>query len=222
MRPLIRAVFTLLLLLVFALVAVVGMTHRDTNRFAYLFTKPDGSTCETPCLLGVEALDLPFETIDRSLRSHPALQQARRDVLDQNTVRYSTSDFYVALTDFKDRRAIAIVFFTERQGKPLNLTLSDLLMLVGAPYSIYIQPSGYAADDCAFFEFRVKERIYQVATTPRIKTDTDVCPNFNQEIRGMSFDELELSADMKMTKWLGFATYRYYANEFEQSPKGAK
>ncbi len=221
MKRLIRLIFALALGLSVLIAAIIGLTHQDANRFAYLFTRPDGSRCQSACLLGVEPLTMTFKQADAILQKHPSLKQAHREFLDRTrtTLRYLTSDFYVLLNNVDGHSSMRIVFYTERVGQSPRIVFPDLLILMGVPYGTYIQPSGYAYDDCAYFEFRYKNSTYHIATTAHTKGDTNICPGLNQAIKGISFDDSELPDSMKMTRWLGFAPYKYYADEFETLTK---
>ena len=62
MRALIRSMFILIVVLSVLLMVIIGVTYRDTNHFAYLFTNPDGSKCMTPCLMGSKESTYKFES----------------------------------------------------------------------------------------------------------------------------------------------------------------
>ncbi len=51
-----------------------GNGGRDTSRFSLLFTNPDGSPCQRPCLVGVRTEGMTFDQVRSVLDSHPVLQ----------------------------------------------------------------------------------------------------------------------------------------------------
>jgi hypothetical protein len=70
----IRAVGLLLLLLIGLIVPIRGSGIIAKARLEYLFTNPDGTPCDKPCLLGIKPRGTPFRTATGILRRHPMLK----------------------------------------------------------------------------------------------------------------------------------------------------
>ena len=221
MRFIIRSTFALTLVLSLALAIIVVVTHRGANHLAVLFTRPDGSPCAS-CLLGVEPDTMTFDEAENILRVHPVLKGAERKILDAATTRYYASDFYVELNNIENHLSTNVVFYTEHERYFREYLMTDLIQVMGAPTGVYIQPSGYAYDDCSFFEFHFKNRSYLVGTTGHEKGFSKICPSFDQAIKGISLDYSPLPDTMRMTKWIGFAPYQHYADEFDKLPTEMK
>lgn len=91
MWSLIRTIFILSLGLSLSLVAIIGLTYHDTNRLTYLFTNPDGSPCETPCLFGIEPNAIAWKDLDKALSQTLIVREANRRTADDMSVSYFNS-----------------------------------------------------------------------------------------------------------------------------------
>lgn len=127
-----RSIFALTLILIIGLVTIIGLTYRNTNRFTYLFTRPNGTICETPCLFGADPIAMTIEQVDQVFSVSVTLKQA---TIQRNgkthTVYYTTDGLAVAVfpSSFQNDSIELSVKFSPKD-RP---TLGALLVLLGAP-----------------------------------------------------------------------------------------
>ena len=114
--------------------------------FSALFTYPDGSLCESPCLLGVRPGHTSHEDAIALLRSHP-LTRHMRQTTDQSGVDYFGGESItisvapdVSWITFHDYRPTFHV--TPTPVIPRG-TLSDVILLFGAPDSVQLSNGLY-------------------------------------------------------------------------------
>jgi hypothetical protein len=178
MHTLIRNICILTSALSVLLAAIIGATYRDTNRFTYLFTKPDGGKCETPCILGVELAKQTFEEADLLLSNHPALRGAERKLEENSLIVYKTSIVQAYLqkrqvrtspTDSYVYTLLEIKFVADIPS------LSDIMVDVGKP--IGYRDGGDGLFACRLIELYMKTGTYALSTN-----ENDTCLRINQRI----------------------------------------
>jgi hypothetical protein len=162
MRVLIRGVCIATLLLSVLLVVIIGTTYRDTNRFAYLFTKPDGSKCATPCLFGADPATMTFGQIEGILSASPILKRSEQDT--RRAPRWASSTEAVLLTSNRiSEESYTVSFYTDDAP-----TLGELLLLLGAPEQVAIIRTMTGSTNpqivCGSLNFLMQGRIFDFYT----------------------------------------------------------
>lgn len=163
MFRLFRLVSFLMLVLVIGLVAIIGLSYRNTNRFAYLFTRSDGSRCTVPCLLGADPASMTFEQVDETVAGSPVLKGATKNAdMQMPMVVYTTGNLRI-VTGSDESTFVSLELSSDYP------TLGELLMLLGKPKRVYLSkiPPGFHGDPnspCETVNLFVQER--QVILTP--------------------------------------------------------
>lgn len=186
MVGLLRTVSFLILLLVVGLVAIIGLTYRNTNRFASLFAQPDGTTCETPCLFGLDRTTLTFEQAEQAVAALPALAHAERtETQHPHFVAYESSQLEVRIEQSDlSQTVILIVIFPLNAPTP---SIGSLVTLLGKPERIALQRD-----------------VDGSPSAQRIRTSTLILPNcagINLLIRGQWIGLSSSSKGDCLTHW---------------------
>lgn len=154
MLRLLRLISLLTLVLITGLVAIIGLTYRNTNRFSYLFTRSDGRECATSCILGVVPAHLTPSETDQTLVASPVLKHATKKLGDQpDSLIYSIDgvDVSVSLSQFVQ---IEVAFSNDFP------TLGELLVLLGKPsaISIYTQFTNINMAACDGLDLMIQDQ----------------------------------------------------------------
>ena len=217
MRRLISIGLALALSLSVLLGEIIGATYRDTNRFAYLFTKPDGTRCLSACLLGVELENMTFEEADLTLRSHPFYISSNLET----TYRYA--DSYEGMATYENTKLaqLEINFYAQADESHADNsfntvaarfytnapTLSEIMLSLGQPSSVYMSTQETFLR-CSLMNFVRGRFIYSVYLHP----DSHDCFSPNQRVEVIYLNIHKPSYDK--WDWLGFAPAGYYIREY--------
>jgi hypothetical protein len=208
MKALIRHVFILMLLLCVIMAAIIGATYRDTNRFAYLFTNPDGSRCKRPCILGVTpGKHLLYVDANKILQSHPAVSfKTEPDELSlaQNGKFSNMNASLFIHNDNEFTWSISMTIWDD------SLSIGELLNYVGRPLNVELVKTPWGNP------YSLKMNI-GVADNMQYDVGIDMYPD---DLFGMSAKVIWLTLhaspfEIKAT-WTGFATYDAYFNRRKQ------
>ncbi len=142
---------TLALVLGFATLMVLIRTTRQAPSplVATLFTNPDGTACQQPCLLGIQA-ETPYEETFALLKRHPFTRQLNvRYGPGAHELLYRGAESSVTLSGPDGRLVppltVSADFRPAPSGKELDATvpgvrLGEIVILLGQPEAVVIDP----------------------------------------------------------------------------------
>jgi hypothetical protein len=210
MIRLFRAVSLLMLILISGLVAIIGLTYRNTSRFAYLFSHPDGTRCETPCVFGADLVTMSVEQMDKILGTAPALKQATREWSQMPYVYYQSKEAAVNVSD----AYIGIKFLSS------YTTLGELVTLLGKPEQLRLFRHSMNPDDdlitCANFTFISQERAIMLYPD----NEPEHCLSYHQPISVIEFYPSDPDHQRNFVPWYGFNTDEFYEMLMLQMTQG--
>lgn len=224
MRVLIRTISMLSLVLSVVLAAIIGLTYRDTSRFTYLFLRPDGSKCQTPCLLGVDLEKMAFEEADQNIHNHPFFALSRLNTMFRYLDEYTGAATYENVTmaqveiNFYAGNLLADYGYVDKSYNEVAArfyknapTLSDLMLALGKPDGLYMMSDGKTIS-CSPLYF-IKGKILYTVFVNRNFVD---CFHPAQTIEVIYLNMYKSSYDM--LPWIGFAPYQRYLAEYQPRP----
>jgi len=195
MIRLFRVVSLLMFILVAGLMAIIGLTYRNTNRFAYLFTNPDGTRCESPCLFGADPFAMSVEQMDKMLSLSPIVKHSSKvDALVEVRFIHEYEQVQVTLS----QRTGAQAEFNLASDFP---TWSELLVLMGKPERIALNT--YMPVDkvyCVSILLLIQGRL--VILFPQV--ETDVCMSPSQKIARIILSPTIPDYMKRYAVWQGF------------------
>jgi hypothetical protein len=219
MRLLLRVILFLTFSLCLALAAIAGATQRDSNHWAFLFRKPDGSQCETTCLLGVDLETMTFEEADLNIRNHPFLAFLKPDKIYKNKDRDSADARYgsnedaasVMVNFFEDGpffynkadSEILILFHTDAP------TVAEIIQILGRPSGVYIDSLEGEAYWCNSLYFARNGMVYQ------INVDNRPAKCFSPSQKIMSISLTVYKPNPEELTWIGFAPFERYFESYQ-------
>lgn len=211
----------------------IGAAQPVPPMLSVLFTNPDGSPCERPCMFGVRPGKMTRAEAEAILKSHPALRNLRFQTGNGNTFTYLVGDtitvalhydvsFIGAIFEVSPLRGLPAVSATLRQ----RASLGDTVTILGAPDYLQADGPGYNYSRngivIAYYLSGQMQAIYKRTPGLSINADSPLIdlivyaapPN----IQGRDF-----GIDMIPVPWRGFsAVSRYprvpYADPLASSP----
>lgn len=209
MLRLLRLVFVLTLVLVVGLVAIISLTYRNTNRFAYLFTNPDGTRCETPCLFGADPINMRLEQVDKIWLASPVLLLARRAESTAPAIAYWSDHIHAGAGGSSEVHTS--VYLTSD-----SLTLGELFVLFGKPQRILFIRRNLESEIpnqiCDMSIFFIEGRMVELHPQKQAN-----CMSPYQKVSGFSLkmpDPLYLKLSVL---WGGFNTDDFYETMLKQT-----
>jgi hypothetical protein len=139
-----RLVWIILMLIVF-FAAVIGVALKlgsvhgtSTEAFSVMFTKPDGTTCETPCLFGVRPQRSTAQEATTLLETHPFIHNVlgltAKDVKQLgNGFIIGGNNAVIEVELLANTDKVDYIFYAYDNHE---FTLGQLLVLLGEPPSI--------------------------------------------------------------------------------------
>ena len=153
--------WTLALLLMFgaAVGAIRLVSGLQTGSFTLLFTQPDGSACERPCLLGVRPGDTTFDAAIALLKTHPVTRDLEFKVINYRMNLFNGRGLTVIVlkTPGGNVASIGVQFFPSKffpssspseESRPASPVQSesfgDVVAFLGPPSAVYSTSSNDA------------------------------------------------------------------------------
>jgi hypothetical protein len=140
----VRRVLTLIILFTWAICSTRLVGSAKPLPFSLLFTNPDGSPCDSPCLLGVRPGYTTHQDAMVILQSHPLTRHLRRTTdthgIDSFVGEYITISLppdvtWISIVDYRPTFDV-----TPASAMPRG-TLADIILLFGAPDKLGITRS---------------------------------------------------------------------------------
>jgi hypothetical protein len=226
MWRLIRAIVALSLLLIFALVAVIGITYRDrASNISFLFLQSDNTRCRLPCLFGIEPGKTTFEEAYQILEANQKLQTEYEPNIPPNlnewsSLHYSSlpdSSMALYLVADHDReidrdgsRLIDALWISMLNDTP---TLGELILWLGRPHSVFVRKvdRNYYAD----VHFVVGEYVYSTSFEA-IWNQTHFVPSMRSNGLLLARPARIEAFEYMQIPWLGFASFERYLAEYKK------
>lgn len=221
-----RRFYLLTAIILAVLAAIVGGIHyageARSSSFTLLFTNPDGSPCQRPCMLGIRPGNMTFEAAIALLKTHPVTRN-----LDFQAVNYRMNQFkgrWLQVTVLKTPggkvASIGIQFYPSKffpsesdddTGLPVSpirsAAFGDVVELLGAPDAVYTT----ASNDAVWSYYYTDRLIIQTTLTSpenssrRITVEDSV--DFINLVANRQFQEVD-----SVSQWFGFGGTGRYAN----------
>src|SRR5260370_1108183 len=103
-------VASLIVVLAGVLSVTIAISSAQAMPLSSLFSNPNGSPCEQPCMLGLQPGVTEFNIADERLQAHPFLQGRFKRYADRTSrdlVEYVTTNLRIVIT--KDGRKLASI-----------------------------------------------------------------------------------------------------------------
>src|SRR5437870_3620679 len=141
---------SLTLLLIFATFLAVTASRLIGNAqtpptIAAIFTNPDGSPCEMPCMFGIRPGTTGLGDMLVKLRTHPVVSGLKlMESTSASGSEYQLSDHYQSVVVVLDTSNVVQSIHWRNDGctLPWSSTVADLLYTLGNPSAILVQPYG--------------------------------------------------------------------------------
>lgn len=212
---------TLILIAVWAL-AILGARLfggwiPSSSSFAILFTNPDGSPCERPCILGVRPGQTAYTDAVRLFQAHPFTRTLETVASPgRNGIVFQTPDgksLTVGIS--QDTKGIVSLIDLELEPPdpghfPFKSTLGEAILALGIPDGVQITSDGNGR--------RISNAFYTYDTANYLEITTQRSQlqhvQMNDSFLWLLLRDEALSRGPDMQNWLGFSTpLRYlYAN----------
>jgi hypothetical protein len=210
---LLRTIVTLSLLIAVLLAAIIGATYRDTNRFAYLFTNPNGSRCETPCLLGIDLTTASFEDFDDFILHRSGVPFVKQIEIAGRIV-YDTPDIEIAVESYalnpelrlgEGIMSLTIKFKTSRPS------VGELLLAFSkSPRNVSVSNRVNILQTCHYLNVGYSHSASFIEVASRGSLEC-ILPNL--EVANIKIlPQIALSG----VRWTGFIPFQQYLNAIEQ------
>jgi hypothetical protein len=212
MRSLLHMILFLMFSLCFALSAIVGATYRDTNRFAYLFTKPDGSKCETSCLLGIDPTTTTYAEAEKLILNKFGAKASKCRDCDPAMYIFETPALNISLgLDRKQKEGedtptkiqwVSVIFHED------SPEFHELMLLMRRPKRLrlagFVAPSGMGM--WRMLQLSVASGFYELVTD---EDTSDLRPH--QKLMTITIVDTKIGEqpDERFDPWLGFADNSY-------------
>lgn len=140
----VSSITLLIVLIVGLLLPIRGSGIIAKARLEYLFTNPDGTPCEKPCLLGIRIRGTPFRTATGILRRHPMLKwmdevNCRKDFgFCSFELRYYGAKGTIAAFDVSRDQPVIEDIYLSFDNAPDAPVMGDMINLLGT--SLLILP----------------------------------------------------------------------------------
>ncbi|MCC7447086.1 MAG: hypothetical protein IT324_06700, partial [Anaerolineae bacterium] len=128
----------------------IGAAQPPQPMLAVLFTNPDGSPCERPCLFGVRPGKMTRAEAEAVLKAHPAIRNLRFQLGNGNTFTYLVGDTTTVALRYDVSFIGAIFEVAPLRGLPAapdslrqRASLGDTMTVLGAPDYIQADGPGY-------------------------------------------------------------------------------
>ncbi len=148
---------------------------------ASLFTRPDGTPCQHPCLLGVRP-EMRFKDAIAVLRVHPFIRQLRLTWVYGSTIRYTGPEVSVSLDtphekeDAPEMNSAELSSTATSQGEWLDIyspivLLGNVLASLGEPDKVYVEPDQVWL---TYFDNQLLIRVRRLRGEDRLAADSVV------------------------------------------------
>lgn len=179
---------------------LVGSTKPNTALFSLLFTNPDGSPCERPCIFGIEPGKITFFQGDAILKQHPAT--ARLDLRPTSSGFFSAFFAYDQFTVDVEEQYIQLAFFD------LDFAAGDVIAYFGLPASVDLY--GDASPTSLIpLGFHLNYKTFRVSVE---RTASDYVLSTDKVV--MVLVQTDLDAEIIGGQWQGFGR----ANKYPPAP----
>ena len=214
MRALIRYLLILTFALSLILAAIIGLTYRDSNRFAYLFTRPDGSKCTKPCLFGVDPSSMTYSDALKTLQNHPSLS------IDPDTTKSAKTGAVFFRSGGTSPRFTLEIHPEAGDGEieAIRLTFADdapslgnLMFFLGKARAVGVDKSFDGTFVQARLGFLTNKTTYY--GLPFVPASSGVTFEMDQPISDVVVVRDE---PIGLVTWAGFALYEHYQNEYQK------
>ncbi|MCC7447081.1 MAG: hypothetical protein IT324_06675, partial [Anaerolineae bacterium] len=128
----------------------IGAAQPPQPMLAVLFTNPDGSPCERPCLFGVRPGKMTRAEAEAVLKAHPTIRNLRFQLGNGNTFTYLVGDTITVALRYDVSFIGAIFEVAPLRGLPAapdslrqRASLGDTMTVLGAPDYIQADGPGY-------------------------------------------------------------------------------
>jgi hypothetical protein len=203
------------LILTIATFAAGRIGEANPIAFAAIFTKPDGSPCEMPCMFGIRPGEMSSDKAAQIAKSHPLLQGW--EILQERSGDLSVSNHFMLLkTDFIFGTTMEVVDFYEPYNiydpadhyplSPLDdITMAQVIMVLGLPDAVLVEE----VTQFSYTSYRIviyfRNDDYEVSNPRDSLSPTD-------RFIGMTLTEAFVSEEgYPFTEWIGFATRSKYS-----------
>jgi hypothetical protein len=183
--------------------------------FAAVFTNPDGSRCEMPCMFGIRPGVSTVENAEQILKSHPLLKPWTVDRNRDGSLEISNYFLFLRIYVSPGKKVGAIVFydpfatFSSSNSSPLspldNATLGSVVALLGAPDAVLVEE----ATQLSYVRYK---------TTVSFSNDDYEMPNASNYLTpvdkfiGITMETSSTpEVNYPFTDWLGFAARAKYS-----------
>ncbi len=154
MPRLIRLTLLLIVICAAAIFAARLIGSTRPNPLAILFTNPDGTPCQRPCLLGVRPGVTKYEDAVAILRTHPFMQQPnQQEVMKPYGVTFISQTMTIDLHRGNAGTNYLVVTFQSLSYTPSTFgKIGDMFNLLGEPNSIILKHDGVAGHFICIYE----------------------------------------------------------------------
>jgi len=207
---------TLLLIIVLSVTIftarLIGKMRPAPSLFAVIFTNPDGSPCEMPCMFGVRPGKMTGEQAINILKTHPATHDFRQVNYEQNGYVVFDNEKFNILVGLKSEIIITSFLCSNSQGGENTLksgTLGDIIEAWGNPDRIIVANRGVSGQprmSFIFWRYGIidMEAQYQIAPPDLIDTNARLCTISIPSMNSCGNDNKRCSS------WRGFGSANRY------------
>jgi hypothetical protein len=135
---------------------------------AAIFTNPDGSPCEMPCMFGIRPGATGLGDMLVKLRTHPVVSSLKLiESTSASGSEYQLSDKVQSVVVVLDTSNIVQSIHWRNDGctLPWSPTVADLLYRLGNPSAILVQPYGISTTSYVFSHYRIAVESIRIDST---------------------------------------------------------
>jgi hypothetical protein len=160
------AVFAVAILLA----RLAGSIHPAPDRYSILFTNPDSSPCEIPCILGVQPGTATIDSAVRTLRRHPFSRGMRESVSRPGIVTFQANGIGITVaSEYRSSPDVQTIYLWFCRSQSFDVgTLTDAIIALGHPESVLAVVSG-GCENRAYTEVYHRDKgiiVYYEWSTP--------------------------------------------------------
>jgi hypothetical protein len=203
MIALIRIAIVVMSLLLAAIVGVRTIGAAQKSPLVALFSAPDGSPCEQPCLFGVRPGKTLFSDAVLLLRQHPLLQGFEEfltvDVSGLQVIQFGGTGSWINIREDQNERVlyVAVELFPP-QSVITPISFGDLVLFLGLPDFVNIDNS---------YPIQIHYRYLLLGTT---LPGTTSFMSVNDQILRLYVNATPLEGSERAAPWQGFTTTAHY------------
>lgn len=210
-RPLFLCICLCVLISLYIIAIRLVGNRQPQPPFNAIFTNPDGSPCEMPCMFGIHPHETEFNKAIELIRTHPLTRQITDiDIAANRPAQFATRRWYVVLHRSKDNRvdSIELGFCDCMQVSDdtvwadlENTNLASIILALGTPDYVTYGSSDWE-DRFVFLSYQLEVNAYR-------RDYCDLCDQDKHDIiqeSKLSYMHMGISTSVNESamKWIGF------------------